>query len=341
MDIVAGLSIKNLHPRVWDITSSLYLPQLQAVMVSYAEFHQAPTQRARAMREGLRAYLGLPASVKVYLDNGAFYFLNKAGEMPRAAYEEFVAQARPDWYAIPQDFIPTPRMSDAEQGECLRRTMAVNHAYAHDGYVPIIHISRRLDDYLRQFQASPLLRSKPAVGLGGIVPNLLRAPRAMPYAHVLDLVRQARQALHSQHLHVFGMGGTATLHLAALLQIDSVDSSGWRNRAARGLVQLPGSGDRLVAELGSWRARELSPAERETLAACPCPACRQSGLAGLGLRGTTGFANRAAHNLWVLLQEATQVQTHLAAGTYASWYASHVENSIYRPLIDYLIQHPL
>ena len=32
---------------------------------------------------------------------------------------------------------------------------------------------------------------------------------------------------------------------------DSVDSSGWRNRAPRGIMQLPGSGDRMVAELGS------------------------------------------------------------------------------------------
>ena len=33
--------------------------------------------------------------------------------------------------------------------------------------------------------------------------------------------------------------------------VDSVDSSGWRNRAPRGIMQLPGSGDRMVAELGS------------------------------------------------------------------------------------------
>lgn len=341
MDIVAGLSIKNLHPRVWDSTSSLFLSELRAVMVSYAEFHQAPAQRASAMREGLRVYLGLPADIKVYLDNGAFYFLNKAGEMPRAAYADFVAHAGPDWYAIPQDFIPTPRMSDAEQYDCLQRTMAVNRAYAHDGYVPIIHISRHLKDYLREFQATPILLSKPTVGLGGIVPNLLRAPKAMPYGDVLEHVRQVRQTLKAQRLHVFGIGGTATLHLATLLQVDSVDSSGWRNRAARGLIQLPGSGDRIVAELGSWRARELSASEYKCLAACPCPACRQFGLTGLALRGTAGFANRAAHNLWVLLDEIRQIDAHRANGTYEMWYAGHIENSIYRPLIDYLIQHPL
>jgi hypothetical protein len=55
MRIVAGLSIKNLHPRVWDLNSPYYLPGLEGVMVSYAEFHQMPRQRERAMQLGLRA----------------------------------------------------------------------------------------------------------------------------------------------------------------------------------------------------------------------------------------------------------------------------------------------
>jgi 7-cyano-7-deazaguanine tRNA-ribosyltransferase len=89
---------------------------------------------------------------------------------------------------------------------------------------------------------------------------------------VLDALTHVRQTFANKEVHVFGIGGTATLHLAALLGVDSVDSSGWRNRAARGIVQLPGSGDRMVAELGSWRGRRLSPAEREILQNCPCPA---------------------------------------------------------------------
>ena len=81
----------------------------------------------------------------------------------------------------------------------------------------------------------------------------------MPYQAVLAGLRQVRQEFDRQHhkLHVFGIGGTATLHLAMLLGMDSVDSSGWRNRAARGVVQLVGSGDRVVAKL---REMAWSPA---------------------------------------------------------------------------------
>ena len=47
--IVAGLSLKNLEPRVWDPESPFHLPTVAAVMVSYAEFHQMPARRAAAM----------------------------------------------------------------------------------------------------------------------------------------------------------------------------------------------------------------------------------------------------------------------------------------------------
>ena len=75
MLIVAGLTIRNLEPRVWDRGSPYHLPNLRAVMVSYAEFHRKPGARRAAMELGLRGYLGAPKEVSVYLDNGAFSFL--------------------------------------------------------------------------------------------------------------------------------------------------------------------------------------------------------------------------------------------------------------------------
>jgi len=302
-------------------------------MVSYGEFHRMSAQRRAAEELGLHAYLGADDTITIYLDNGAFSFLRSGEDVPRPAYEQFVAAAKPDWYAIPQDYIPTPHMSDDEQWSCLRRTMEVNRSYRHDGYVPVIHVSRHLDAYLEQIQTDDRLRAKPAIGLGAIVPNLLRSPKAMPYEDVLAKLRRVRAELSDRQLHVFGIGGTATLHLAALFGIDSVDSSGWRNRAARGIVQLPGRGDRMVANMGSWRGREPSADEAKSLAGCSCPACGRFGLPGLRANGLAGFCNRATHNLWVLLKEAGEVAAHLNNWTYAEWFATHLDNTIYLPLI--------
>jgi hypothetical protein len=337
MEIVAGLSLKNLKPRVWDPGSAYYLPRLQAIMVSYADFHRMQPRRRQAMEQGLHGYLGIPRHLKIYLDNGAFYFLNRTGRTPKEPYEEFVAQTKPNWWPIPQDFIPTPTMTVREQQRCFMRTMEMNLTYQHDGYVPVIHISRFLAEYTVAIQRQQGLSSKPAIALGGIVPNLLRAPKAIPYHVILESLRHVRQTFTDKQLHVFGLGGTATLHLAALLGMDSVDSSGWRNRAARGIVQLPGSGDRMVANLGSWRGRTPDLHEWQTLATCQCPTCQQFGIEGLKASGIAGFSNRATHNLWTLLEEGQQIEAHLAEGNYQTWYKHHLDNSIYLPLIERLV----
>ena len=338
MKIVAGLSLKGLKPPVWDTDSPYYLSGLKAVMVPYADFHYMPARRRQAMEVGLHAGFGIPSYMSIYLDNGAFRFSRDESEVPRQDYEAFVAQAQPDWYAIPQDYIPTPRMSDVKQLKCLQQTMDVNRSYSHDGYVPILHISRHLDEYLRQFKANEQLRSKSIFALGGIVPNLLRTPKAMSYKEILDSVRQVRATFADKELHLFGVGGTATLHVAALLGLDSVDSSGWRVRAARGIVQLTGIGDRAVAELGNWKIREPSQQERKKLIECQCPACQQYGLDGLKANLIYGFCNRATHNLWTLLEENRMIQKHLEDKTYIEWYKDHLHNSTYRPIIDQIVE---
>jgi 7-cyano-7-deazaguanine tRNA-ribosyltransferase len=334
VQIVAGLNLNNLQPKVFDVLSPYYLPNLQSVMVSYAEFDHSPTRHRRAMEEGLHVYLGIPKQVEIYLDNGAFSFLKRNKEVPREAYKNFVKEAKPNWYAIPQDYIPTPQMSDEQQLDCMRRTMQVNQDFRDDGYVPVVHISRCLDEYLRQLQADQQLQAKPMVALGGIVPNLLKMPKAMKPESVLNSVRQTRTELIGKQLHVFGVGGTATLHLAALLGVDSVDSSGWRNRAARGIIQLSGRGERIVANLGGWRGRKVDEEELEMLRTCQCPACQHYGIEGLQIGGLQGFCNRATHNLWILLEEGRQIDEHLAAGTYTNWYLGHVQNSNYLSLIE-------
>src|SRR5262245_55231438 len=147
VEIVAGLSLKCMKPRVWDPMSEYYLPSLSAVMVSYADFHRRQAQRRKAMDCGLREHFGIPHHIKIYLDNGAFYFLSHEGVTSHHEYEEFVTQAQPDWWPIPQDFIPTPQMTKKEQRRCFTRTMQVNRAYRRDGFVPVIHTGRFLEQY--------------------------------------------------------------------------------------------------------------------------------------------------------------------------------------------------
>ncbi|MDQ3816618.1 MAG: hypothetical protein M3362_02870, partial [Acidobacteriota bacterium] len=281
--------------------------------------------------------LGIPKRVKIYLDNGAFYFTSRGVIVNPKEYEEFVTSAKPDWKPIPQDFIPTPKMGIVAQRHCLNRTMFVNTKYEHGGFVPVIHISKVLSEYITAIKANNRLSAKTDIALGAIVPQLLRMPKAQPYQHTLNNIREARRSFADKKIHLFGVGGTATLHLAALMGMDSVDSSGYRNRAARGMIQLPGSGERSVIELGSWRGRTLGIEELKKLRNCSCPACLLNGIKGLKATGVDGFRNRATHNLWTLLEEADWIQKHLRAKTYKTEYTNHLDNTIYRRLIDHVV----
>src|SRR5690242_17478402 len=98
MLVVAGLSLRNLKPRVWDPESPYFIHALRAVMVSYGEFHRMPTMLAKVKKEGLRKHLGIPSGISIYLDNGAFYFLRSGDQAERKSYQEFVELAKPDWY---------------------------------------------------------------------------------------------------------------------------------------------------------------------------------------------------------------------------------------------------
>lgn len=338
MLVVAGLSLKNLNPRVWEKGSPYHLTDLKAVMVSYADFVAMPARMKEAKRIGLHKSLKIPKKVKIYLDNGAFAFHRRGGMADQQEYEDFVEHAKPDWRPVSHDAIPIPTMSPEQQRACFDCTMAVNKAFEHDGYVPVIHVSGLLKEYVIALQQNEKLMAKTKLALGGIVPNLLRSPKAMAYSEVMENLCHVRDTFKEKHLHVFGIGGTATLHLAGLLGIDSVDSSGWRNRAARGIVQMPGSGDRMVADLGTWRGRKPTAEEWKVLARCKCPACQRHGIKGLKAGGTTGFSNRATHNLWVLLDEARWIDKHLRAGTYEANYRRRLDNTIYMPLIGELVK---
>jgi hypothetical protein len=338
VEVVAGLSLKNLQPRVWDPQSPFYLADLTAIMVSYADFKLMPARRRAAMRQGLRQYLGVPDHISIYLDNGAFYFASNAGEPTAEEYRRFIQRANPDWRPIRFDSIPAPQMAWQTQAACFRKTMAMNRNYQHDGYVPVVHAGRYLSQYIVGIEQCPRLAAKECIALGGLVPNLLRTPKAAAYSSILDDLLMVRERFVRKRIHVFGIGGTATLHLAALLGFDSADSSGWRNRAARGIIQLPGSGERLVADLGKWRGREPSDNEWSELAKCRCPACQCSGVKGLCASGIQGFMKRATHNLWILLQEVRWVAARLGKRTYERCYRQRLRNTVYLPVIEKVIE---
>jgi len=343
--VVVGTPLDQA-PRFWDRSSEWHLPQVGAMMVSYADFHKSGPKRRAAMEIGLRAYLGIDDRMRIYLDNGSFAFWRKGMERPINEYIEFVREAKPDWYPIPADYIPHPQLSTDKQRVLFDQTMEMNLKYGSQGFVPVAHAGDWLEGYLEAFQRYGLL-SCAQIALGGLVPRLLSSKGSKSRREVVDAIKQTNECFNGG-LHVFGIGGLGTLHLAASLGVYSIDSVGWRNRAARGLILLPGRGERSVVPLGNWHGVEISQAELKMIETCKCPACKRYGLAGLRARnargnsegrgnGTSGFNRRAIHNLWTLLREAEEIDAKLQSGEYYIWYRQHVTGTILPKLIEYAL----
>ncbi|MBK7072933.1 MAG: hypothetical protein IPH44_11580 [Myxococcales bacterium] len=337
MLLVAGVNLRNPVPRFWDPESPHHIPGIRALMVSFAEFLGYQSRNEAVRKLGLRKYLRIPDECQVFLDNGAFHTLMRGDELNAKAYCAFVEATKPDWYPIPVEHIPHPMMKRAAQEALYRKTMIYNRRYTAKGYVPVVHAGLFLPKFLDGIERLKKKTKVTRVGLGAMVPFLLRGKGSTGRTQVVDDILAVRGRLPNAKIHGFGIGGTATLHIAAVLGLDSVDSSGWRNRAARGIIQLRGTGDRIVAKFGKWRGRALTLSERQGLHDCGCPACRAGGPAALEVGGLGGFAARATHNLWVLVRELQDIEQHLAAGSYLNWFPSHIENRVFMGLVRHAV----
>jgi 7-cyano-7-deazaguanine tRNA-ribosyltransferase len=227
--------------------------------------------------------------------------------------------------------------------------MEINKKYAISDYIPVVHAGDWLSEYLKALEAEDIDVSSD-LALGGLVPRLLSTKGSSSRKEVIDAIKETRDAYPGTSLHVFGIGGLTTLHLAAVLEVDSIDSVGWRIRAAYGSIFITGKGERSLKKLGSWNGTEVSEEEMEVLKRCSCPACKKYGLDGLMASkednekeddnwGALGAYNRATHNLWTLLREAEEIEKHLKEGNYSEWYKDHVKSPLFRKLIDYALNH--
>jgi len=125
-------------------------------MISYADVVTSPAWQKRFMTDGMHSALRVPPHVRMFLDNGAFAIAKRGGVFSEEEYMAFVKAARPDWFPISRDEIPSPQMPSEQQRLCLQRTMRVNRRFAGvdaetlmyepSSFVPIVHIGDLLQE---------------------------------------------------------------------------------------------------------------------------------------------------------------------------------------------------
>jgi hypothetical protein len=327
LQIVAGTQLKA-KVDFWTAGTLNHVSGVDALMLSFGEILQRRTRLDALEKIGLGEYLGFRGHI--FLDNGSYTMLGGGLKPPIAEYVRFVRHAKPDWFPVPVDYVPSPSASRKLARRLAEQTAEINEKFGLAEYVPVIHMGPHFSEYFRR--TIETLKPK-RVAIGGMVPYVRFARGANPRL-ALQRLADARKSFEGS-IHVFGLaGGITSVHITAALGIDSADSSGWRVRAARGFILVPGRGERMIQRIGGWEGPTLSTDDIAALKSCRCGTCTTGGLDAFAELGKTGFEHRAVHNLWVLSREAALLNNR-SGQRLKSWSLARLRLNRMR----YLVEH--
>lgn len=260
----------------------------------------------------------------VMIDSGGYNFIKDPDKIPAIEpianmYRKIEAEI-----VVSLDLPPHPNLSPRERSRRWKKTkenaFKLTKLLENRSPMPVVHGYSEKELRNNSRDVSDLIEESKMIGLGGMVP-LLKVKRSK----TLSLIHYLRTLYPDKMLHVFGAGSVSTMMLLTLLRVDSMDTIGWRIKAAFGAIQLPGMSDRFVTpNQESKKSRlPLSKSDLELLKKCNCPICRgrslKNRLNNLDNADPTTFHNRATHNAWVFVEELKVAQEQYANGSLADF----------------------
>jgi 7-cyano-7-deazaguanine tRNA-ribosyltransferase len=250
------------------------------------------------------------------MDSGGFTMMMRNGQLPLAAVAKAFSDSDAD-VVISLDY--PPLSSDAVEVRRAKyaRTLANFEALSRElmsaHLAPVIHGVSEDELHANCDAVRRVDRCPQWVCVGGLVPLLRQSGRRGPTGpeartRLKETIKLVRESFPASQLHVLGVGSPRTMLTAYDGGADSVDSVGWRLAAGFGTIFLPGGTERFVANRHRKRASSrltLTDADRAVLARCECPACVDiPALENRIEKLAASYLPRAAHNAWILLEEA-------------------------------------
>jgi len=301
-------------PKPWE-----YFP-METVMVNAHDFINKPSLYEEVCKKGIHKLLGFEGLIM--MDSGGFIFQKKEKiDIEPSKIIELYEKSKPDIGVIlDHPFSPEKSNSDNQKRweQTLQNTDFMIKNNGKIALMPVLHgyslkELKNACDQIKRINENPML-----VGLGSLVPLLFNMKGSNrfknPRNFVIDATRLVRKEFPNSLLHTFGVGSTKTMHLMYSLGVDSLDSSGWRLKAAYGNIQLPGVSDRNPTSRNNGRS-SLNEKEKKILEQCECPTCKNKSLEEK-IKSLDGpFPPRALHNAWVYVQERESYIKSLNEGT--------------------------
>lgn len=229
------------------------------------------------------------------------------------------------------------------------KLMLTNHSENNSeiSLVPVIH-GYTTNEIKKACKAIHKITNPEVVGIGSLVPLMMdKQSKSIRGSNgkgaryfAIEAINIVREEFPDSLIHVFGVGGTTTMHLMFSLGVDSVDSMGWRLKAAFGAIQLPGVGDRFITPKNNGKGRSgLSEEEESLLEECVCPICKGKDLKErkkeLDNADPKNFQNRAIHNSHVFKEEAELFIRNVEKGRMIDFIEERLARSPYKPLFEY------
>lgn len=272
---------------------------------------------------GMGTFLGYHGPLM--MDSGGFLFQNHAQMHVQPSEIHDLYERAKVHIGVALDHPLNPSLSAGQAAarweRTLRNTETMAAAQKSYAFMPVVHgyTLRTLQNACRQIKSA--IPPTTLIGVGSLVP-LMKASHigdgfrydrnnGSSGDHVTffaDALALIRNEFPKSCLHVFGVGGITTALSMFALGADSVDSVGWRLKAAYGAIQLPGISDRFLSPRnGSAKTRKvLDPSDETLLARCACPSCQDyQYLAWQKRYLDSSFKARCIHNGSVFLKEVS------------------------------------
>jgi 7-cyano-7-deazaguanine tRNA-ribosyltransferase len=338
-------------PKPWQ---AFHLP---GVLMNALDIFVTGQASQKARGAGINQYLGLDPSCPTLLDSGGYLYLKrndlKADPCDILNLYEDLAPTIGAILDYPLDPFAAIEVNQRRWQQTLVNTRLMFERNGHLTLMPIIHAhsvaqAQKACAELREIIGEPVI-----VGIGSLVPlmrtrhdgRLLAEQTLQSNAttehqssrHLaVEVIKIIRTEFPHAFLHVFGVGGTTTMHLMFALGVDSLDSIGWRLKAGYGAIQLPGLGDRFTGNKHR-RNRTLlieDTVAKEALLECRCPVCQEHNTFERRLTALDrSFNNRALHNAWVFIQEVNAFREQVKADSVEQFVSQRLQHSPLKSLL--------
>ncbi len=334
LNFVCGVLLNGKIP-FWRKDYTYRLPQIDKILISFYEIFKSKKLRNIFKSSLYNNEIGFPRYIKIFLDNGAFSFIKaNVKDNIEKEYVKFVKKLNPYWYPIPMDYIPHPSDDKKTQYIKFKKTMKMNRKYIEKGFVPVIHAGLYFEKFIEEIKK--IDKEPKKLAIGGLVPHMLLSKNGSRDV-VVAVLKHLRHEFPKTDIHVFGIGGVTTIYLLKLAQINSFDSIGWRVRAAWGIIQIRGIGERQIMQRDKgWKIPPVSEEEKKLLKSCKCPICSKNLQDLMKRKDFEGFEARAIHNLYTLYEEVDFINKLKSKKELLEYIERTVKNPLIQKIIDKL-----